>query len=199
MSNQLKKLWEDMKTNIKIKKGISEGKITKYDATLLDKIKPYDYYNVPMLVYLLNPSLGNYSHEISLVLASILANETSVFLLKVPYLDYYLIEVTINNKKYIYDISKGLVYNEEYYFYLNPNSNYEKIIFTKDIATNLVSNDFLMPVENSSKIRNNLVAIVLEDYKNGVYSSVKMLLTLDKYLKAKEERIKLERIKNFKF
>ena len=122
MPNQLKKLWEDMKTNIKIRKEISEGKITKYDATLLNKIKPYDYYNVPMLVYLLNPSLGNYSHEMSLELASILVKENPVFLLKVPYLDYYLIEVTINDNKYIYDISKGLVYNKEYYFYLNPNS-----------------------------------------------------------------------------
>lgn len=199
MPNQLKKLWEDMKTNIKIRKGINEGKITKYDATLLDKIKSYDYYNVPMLVYLLNPSLGNYSHEMSLGLASILVKENPVFLLKVPYLDYYLIEVTINNNKYIYDISKGLVYNEEYYFYLNPNSDYEKIIFTKEIATNLVSNDFLMPVENPNKIRNNLIAIVLDDYENGVYNSIKMLLTLDKYLKEKEEQIKLERIKNFKF
>lgn len=199
MPNQLKKLWEDMKTNIKIRKGINEGKITKYDANLLDKIKPYDYYNVPMLVYLLNPSLGNYSHEMSLELASILVKENPVFLLKVPYLDYYLIEVTINNNKYIYDISKGLVYNEEYYFYLNPNSDYEKIIFTKEIATNLVSNDFLMPVENPNKIRNNLIAIVLDDYENGVYNSIKMLLTLDKYLKEKEEQIKLERIKNFKF
>lgn len=199
MPNQLKKLWEDMKTNIKIRKGITEGKITKYDATLLYKIKPYDYYNVPMLVYLLNPSLGNYSHEMSLGLASILVKENPVFLLKVPYLDYYLIEVTINNNKYIYDISKGLVYNEEYYFYLNPNSDYEKIIFTKEIATNLVSNDFLMPVENPNKIRNNLIAIVLDDYENGVYNSIKMLLTLDKYLKEKEEQIKLERIKNFKF
>lgn len=199
MPNQLKKLWEDIKTNIKIRKGINEGKITKYDATLLDKIKPYDYYNVPMLVYLLNPSLGNYSHEMSLGLASILVKENPVFLLKVPYLDYYLIEVTINNNKYIYDISKGLVYNEEYYFSLNPNSDYEKIIFTKEIATNLVSNDFLMPVENPNKIRNNLIAIVLDDYENGVYNSIKMLLTLDKYLKEKEEQIKLERIKNFKF
>ena len=199
MPNQLKKLWEDMKTNIKIRKGISEGKITKYDATLLDKIKPYDYYNVPMLVYLLIPSLGNYSHEMSLELASILVKENPVFLLKVPYLDYYLIEVTINNNKYIYDISKGLVNNKEYYFYLNPNSDYEKIIFTKEIATNLVSNDFLMPVENPNKIRNNLIAMVLDDYENGVYNSIKMLLTLDKYLKEKEEQIKLERIKNFKF
>lgn len=199
MPNQLKKLWEDIKTNIKIRKGINEGKITKYDATLLDKIKPYDYYNVPMLVYLLNPSLGNYSHEMSLGLASILVKENPVFLLKIPYLDYYLIEVTIDNIKYIYDISKGLVYNEEYYFYLNPNSDYEKIIFTKEIATNLVSNDFLMPVEKPNKIRNNLIAIVLDDYENGVYNSIKMLLTLDKYLKEKEEQIKLERIKNFKF
>ena len=85
MPNQLKKLWEDMKTNIKIRKGINEGKITKYDANLLDKIKPYDYYNVPMLVYLLNLSLGNYSHEMSLELASILVKENPVFLLKVPY------------------------------------------------------------------------------------------------------------------
>ena len=199
MPNQLKKLWEDMKTNIKIRKGINEGKITKYDATLLDKIKPYDYYNVPMLVYLLNPSLGNYSHEMSLGLASILVKENPVFLLKLPHLDYYLIEVTINNKKCIYDINKGLVYDEKYYFSLNPNSDYEKIIFTKEIATNLVSNDFLMPVENPNKIRNNLIAIVLDDYENGVYNSIKMLLTLDKYLKEKEEQIKLERIKNFKF
>ena len=199
MTNQLKKLWEDMKTNIKIRKGINEGKITKYDATLLDKIKSYDYYNVPMLVYLLNPSLGNYSHEMSLGLASILVNENPVFLLKLPHLDYYLIEVTINNKKYIYDINKCLVYDEEYYFSLNPNPNYEKIIFTKEIAANIVTNDFLMTVDISSTARNILVAIILDDYANGVYDSVKMLLTLEKYLKEKEEQIKLERIKNFKF
>ena len=56
-----------------------------------------------------------------------------------------------------------------------------------------------MPVENPNKIRNNLIAMVLDDYENGVYNSIKMLLTLDKYLKEKEEQIKLERIKNFKF
>ena len=39
MINKVRKLYEDMKTNIKIKKGFNEGKITKYDDTLLDKIK----------------------------------------------------------------------------------------------------------------------------------------------------------------
>ena len=199
MPNQLKKLWEDMKTNIKIRKGINEGKITKYDANLLDKIKPYDYYNVPMLVYLLNPSLGNYSHEMSLELASILVKENPVFLLKVPYLDYYLIEVTINNNKYIYDISKGLVYNEEYYFYLNPNSDYEKIIFTKEIATNLVSNDFLTQVANPVDTRDNLISSIITDYKRGITCSIKTITILEKHLDANKKQKKLDRIRTFGF
>ena len=104
MINKVRKLYEDMKTNIKIKKGFNEGKINKYDDTLLDKIKPYDFYDVPILFYLLNPSLSNNIHEISLELARFLTDMGIVYLLKFPNIDYYLIEVTIDNKKYIYDI-----------------------------------------------------------------------------------------------
>ena len=97
MINKVRKLYEDMKTNIKIKKDLSEGKITKYDDTLLDKIKPYDFYDVPILFYLLNPSLSNNIHEISLELARFLTDMGIVYLLKFPNIDYYLIEVTIDN------------------------------------------------------------------------------------------------------
>ena len=137
MINKVRKLYEDMKTNIKIKKGFNEGKITKYDDTLLDKIKPYDFYDVPILFYLLNSSFSNNIHEISLELARFLIDNGIVYLLKFPNIDYYLIEVTIDNKKYIYDIASMLVYEENSYFNIYPNIDYEKILFTKEIASSV--------------------------------------------------------------
>lgn len=199
MINKVRKLYEDMKTNIKIKKGFNEGKITKYDDTLLDKIKPYDFYDVPILFYLLNPSLSNNIHEISLELARFLTDNGIVYLLKFPNIDYYLIEVTIDNKKYIYDIASMLVYEENSYFNIYPNFDYEKILFTKEIASNLVSNDFLIQVAEPVDTRDNLISNIITDYKRGITGSIKTFTILEKYLNANKKQKTLDRIRTFGF
>lgn len=199
MINKVRKLYEDMKTNIKIKKGLNEGKITKYDDTLLDKIKPYDFYDVPILFYLLNSSFSNNIHEISLELARFLIDNGIVYLLKFPNIDYYLIEVTIDNKKYIYDIASMLVYEENSYFNIYPNIDYEKILFTKEIASNLVSNDFLTQVAEPVDTRDNLISSIIADYKRGITGSIKTLTILEKYLNANKKQKTLDRIRTFGF
>ena len=199
MINKVRKLYEDMKTNIKIKKGLNEGKITKYDDTLLDKIKPYDFYDVPILFYLLNPSLSNNIHEISLELARFLTDNGIVYLLKFPNIDYYLIEVTIDNKKYIYDIVSMLIYEENSYFNIYPNFDYEKILFTKEIASNLVSNDFLIQVAEPVDTRDNLISNIITDYKRGITGSIKTFTILEKYLNANKKQKTLDRIRTFGF
>lgn len=199
MINKVRKLYEDMKTNIKIKKGLNEGKITKYDDTLLDKIKPYDFYDVPILFYLLNSSFSNNIHEISLELARFLIDNGIVYLLKFPNIDYYLIEVTIDNKKYIYDIASMLVYEENSYFNIYPNIDYEKILFTKEIASNLVSNDFLTQVANPVDTRDNLISSIITDYKRGITGSIKTFTILEKYLNANKKQKTLDRIRTFGF
>lgn len=199
MINKVRKLYEDMKTNIKIKKGLNEGKITKYDDTLLDKIKPYDFYDVPILFYLLNSSFSNNIHEISLELARFLTDMGIVYLLKFPNIDYYLIEVTINNKKYIYDIVSMLIYEENSYFNIYPNIDYEKILFTKEIASNLVSNDFLIQVAEPVDTRDNLISNIITDYKRGITGSIKTFTILEKYLNANKKQKTLDRIRTFGF
>lgn len=199
MINKVRKLYEDMKTNIKIKKGFNEGKITKYDDTLLDKIKPYDFYDVPILFYLLNSSFSNNIHEISLELARFLIDNGIVYLLKFPNIDYYLIEVTIDNKKYIYDIASMLVYEENSYFNIYPNIDYEKILFTKEIASNLVSNDFLTQVVEHVDTRDNLISSIITDYKRGITGSIKTFTILEKYLNANKKQKTLDRIRTFGF
>lgn len=199
MINKVRKLYEDMKTNIKIKKGLNEGKITKYDDTLLDKIKPYDFYDVPILFYLLNSSFSNNIHEISLELARFLIDNGIVYLLKFPNIDYYLIEVTIDNKKYIYDIASMLVYEENSYFNIYPNIDYEKILFTKEIASNLVSNDFLIQVVEPVDTRDNLISSIITDYKRGITGSIKTFTILEKYLNANKKQKTLDRIRTFGF
>lgn len=199
MINKVRKLYEDMKTNIKIKKGLNEGKITKYDDTLLDKIKPYDFYDVPILFYLLNSSFSNNIHEISLELARFLIDNGIVYLLKFPNIDYYLIEVTIDNKKYIYDIASMLVYEENSYFNFYPNIDYEKILFTKEIASNLVSNDFLTQVAEPVDTRDNLISSIITDYKRGITGSIKTFTILEKYLNANKKQKTLDRIRTFGF
>ena len=199
MINKVRKLYEDMKTNIKIKKGLNEGKITKYDDTLLDKIKPYDFYDVPILFYLLNSSFSNNIHEISLELARFLTDNGIVYLLKFPNIDYYLIEVTINNKKYIYDIVSMLIYEENSYFNIYPNFDYEKILFTKEIASNLVSNDFLIQVAEPVDTRDNLISNIITDYKRGITGSIKTFTILEKYLNANKKQKTLDRIRTFGF
>ncbi|MDY5873180.1 MAG: hypothetical protein SPK36_00065 [Bacilli bacterium] len=199
MINKVRKLYEDMKTNIKIKKGFNEGKITKYDDTLLDKIKPYDFYDVPILFYLLNPSLSNNIHEISLELARFLTDMGIVYLLKFPNIDYYLIEVTIDNKKYIYDIVSMLIYEENSYFNIYPHIDYEKILFTKEIASNLVSNDFLTQVANPVDTRDNLISSIITDYKRGITCSIKTITILEKHLDANKKQKTLDRIRTFGF
>lgn len=199
MINKVRKLYEDMKTNIKIKKGFNEGKITKYDDTLLDKIKPYDFYDVPILFYLLNPSLSNNIHEISLELARFLTDKGIVYLLKFPSIDYYLIEVTIDNKKYIYDIVSMLIYEENSYFNIYPRIDYEKILFTKEIASNLVSNDFLTQVANPVDTRDNLISSIITDYKRGITCSIKTITILEKHLDANKKQKTLDRIRTFGF
>lgn len=199
MINKVRKLYEDMKTNIKIKKGLNEGKITKYDDTLLDKIKPYDFYDVPILFYLLNSSFSNNIHEISLELARFLIDNGIVYLLKFPNIDYYLIEVTIDNKKYIYDIASMLVYEENSYFNIYPNIDYEKILFTKEIASNLVSNDFLTQVVEPVDTRDNLISSIITDYKRGITGSIKTFTILEKYLNANKKQKTLDRIRTFGF
>lgn len=199
MINKVRKLYEDMKTNIKIKKGLNEGKITKYDDTLLDKIKPYDFYDVPILFYLLNSSFSNNIHEISLELARFLIDNGIVYLLKFPNIDYYLIEVTIDNKKYIYDIASMLVYEENSYFNIYPNFDYEKILFTKEIASNLVSNDFLIQVAEPVDTRDNLISNIITDYKRGITGSIKTFTILEKYLNANKKQKTLDRIRTFGF
>ena len=199
MINKVRKLYEDMKTNIKIKKGLNEGKITKYDDTLLDKIKPYDFYDVPILFYLLNSSFSNNIHEISLELARFLTDMGIVYLLKFPNIDYYLIEVTIDNKKYIYDIASMLVYEENSYFNIYPNFDYEKILFTKEIASNLVSNDFLIQVAEPVDTRDNLISNIITDYKRGITGSIKTFTILEKYLNANKKQKTLDRIRTFGF
>ena len=199
MINKVRKLYEDMKTNIKIKKGLNEGKITKYDDTLLDKIKPYDFYDVPILFYLLNSSFSNNIHEISLELARFLIDNGIVYLLKFPNIDYYLIEVTIDNKKYIYDIASMLIYEENSYFNIYPNIDYEKILFTKEIASNLVSNDFLIQVAEPVDTRDNLISNIITDYKRGITGSIKTFTILEKYLNANKKQKTLDRIRTFGF
>lgn len=199
MINKVRKLYEDMKTNIKIKKGFNEGKITKYDDTLLDKIKPYDFYDVPILFYLLNPSLSNNIHEISLELARFLTDMGIVYLLKFPNIDYYLIEVTIDSKKYIYDIVSMLIYEENSYFNIYPRIDYEKILFTKEIASNLVSNDFLTQVANPVDTRDNLINSIITDYKRGITCSIKTITILEKHLDANKKQKTLDRIRTFGF
>ena len=199
MINKVRKLYEDMKTNIKIKKGFNEGKITKYDDTLLDKIKPYDFYDVPILFYLLNPSLSNNIHEISLELARFLTDNGIVYLLKFPNIDYYLIEVTIDNKKYIYDIVSMLIYEENSYFNIYPRIDYENILFTLDLASNFVSNDLLTQVANPVDTRDNLISSIITDYKRGITCSIKTITILEKHLDANKKQKTLDRIRTFGF
>ena len=122
-----------------------------------------------------------------------------VYLLKFPNIDYYLIEVTIDNKKYIYDIASMLVYEENSYFNIYPNFDYEKILFTKEIASNLVSNDFLIQVAEPVDTRDNLISNIITDYKRGITGSIKTFTILEKYLNANKKQKTLDRIRTFGF
>ena len=139
-----KELYEDMQINIKIRQGLDEGKIKKFDDNLLYEMSFYDFYDLPMLVILLrsNIKLGNLK-EVSKGLLCFLEKRGKINLLESRNRDYYLIELSIDNKKYIYDVSTKLVYDKDYYYKINSDVSYN-IIYSKQIT----KEDLIVKVDN---------------------------------------------------
>lgn len=197
MIEEIKKLYEDMKLNIKIRNGLKEGKIRKYDNSLLESMKDYDYYNLPMVVGLLNRDFkGIDLRNISLEFVKFLMPRGNINLLESRNQDYYLIELTIGNKKYIYDVLTKLVYDETYYYEINADIKRVRVVFDEEIISEWQKNEYLMVVASSTPVRANLVESVLEDYKNGYSSTIKTKIALNDYVEDVVNKQVLSIVKN---
>ena len=151
-----KELYEDMQINIKIRQGLDEGKIKKFDDNLLYAMSFYDFYDLPMLVILLrsNIKLGNLK-EVSKGLLCFLEKRGKINLLESRNRDYYLIELSIDNKKYIYDVSTKLVYDKDYYYKINSDVSYNIISFKEEFKDNFQDTTSFIKFAKMSEVRTN--------------------------------------------
>lgn len=150
-------------------KAFKEGKITKFDDTLLEELTNYDYGHFPLLTYILcHKLLDKYHNEITLVLANFLLTKGQVNLLKEKYSDYSILELITDDKKYIYDIDKKLVFDEDYYFAINSDVEFKKALFTNEIYGTYHYSNSLVQVIDSNDTRDELLNCMLDDYKNNI-------------------------------
>ena len=191
-----KELHEDMQINIKIRQGLDEGKIKKFDDNLLYEMSFYDFYDLPMLVVLLrsNIKLVNLK-EVSKGLLCFLEKRGKINLLESRNRDYYLIELSIDNKKYIYDVSTKLVYDKYYYYKINIDVSYNVIYSKEEFKDDFQDTTSFIKFAKMSDARTKLVSQLIRDYKKGYSDTVASEITLNNYYKKEIDSIYLKLVK----
>ena len=192
-----KELHEDMQINIKIRQGLDEGKIKKFDDNLLYEMSFYDFYDLPMLVVLLrsNIKLVNLK-EVSKGLLCFLEKRGKINLLESRNRDYYLIELSIDNKKYIYDVSTKLVYDKYYYYKINIDVSYNVIYSKEEFKDDFQDTTSFIKFAKMSDARTKLVSQLIRDYKKGYSDTVASEITLNNYYKKEIDSKYLKLVKN---
>ena len=192
-----KELYEDMQINIKIRQGLDEGKIKKFDDNLLYEMSFYDFYDLPMLVILLrsNIKLVNLK-EVSKGLLCFLEKRGKINLLESRNRDYYLIELSIDNKKYIYDVSTKLVYDKDYYYKINSDVSYNIIYSKEEFKDDFQDTTSFIKFAKMSEVRTKLVSQLIRDYKRGYSDTVASEITLNNYYKKEIDSKYLKLVKN---
>lgn len=193
----LKEEYMALKLKLKELKGIKEGKIKKYDDNLLKEMSYYNYFNTPLVLCLLNKQFNSINLRMQSVgLAKILINKGHLNLLRTPKKNYYLLEVTIDDKKYIYDVLTNLVYDYDTYLEVNPDLSLKVDVDNDYILDYIRINDLVVIPNNSSKVRETLVNSTINDYKKGRSWSLKTCKALNDYVDEVVNKEVLHIIKN---
>lgn len=195
--DEILKMYEKMQEKASLKKAFKERKVKKFDDDFLEELAFYDYGRFPLLTYILcHRLLSRYHNEIILVLANFLLAKGQVNLLKEKYSGYSLLELITDDKKYIYDIGKKLVFDEDYYFAINSGVEFKKTIFTSEIFSTFSYSTSLVQVIDSNSTRDELLESMLADYKNDIDISLRTNASYEKmasetkgYRKFKREKI----------
>lgn len=184
MIEEIKRLYEDLKINVKTKKGIKEGKVQKYDATLLKSMIDFDYYNIPMIYSLFNPGFKEISlKEVSLGFAKFLRKRGLVNLVRSRANNYYLLELRVGQKTYIYDVLTKFVYDKDTYYEINSDVPYVKLVSSEKLDNMLLKDAYLISKAEESDVRTELVASSIADYQNGESKSLRTENALDAYVR----------------
>ena len=194
--DEILRMYEKRQEKASLKKAFKEGKVKKFDDDFLEELAFYDYGRFPLLTYILcHKLLGRYHNEITLVLANFLLAKGQVNLLKEKNSGYSILELITDDKKYIYDIGKKLVFDEDYYFTINSGVEFKKTIFTNEIFSTFPYSTFLVQVIDSNNTRDELLESMLADYKNNVDISPKTNASYEKMASETKEARKFKREK----
>ena len=184
MIEEIKRLYEDLKIRIKTNKEIKEGNVQKYDAMLLRRMVDFDYYNIPMIYSLFNPGFKEIRlKDISLGLARFLKEKGSVSLVRSRANDYYLLELKVKDKTYIYDVLTKLVYNKDTYYEINSDIPYAKLVTSEELDKILENDTYLIRKAEETEARKALIESSINDYQNGDESSFRTNEALNTYVK----------------
>lgn len=184
MIEEIKRLYEDLKIRIKTNKEIKEGNVQKYDDILLKRMIDFDYYNIPMIYSLFNPGFKEIRlKDISLGLARFLKEKGSVSLVRSRSNDYYLLELKVRDKTYIYDVLTKLVYNKDTYYEINSDIPYVKLVTSEELDKILENDMYLMRKAEETEARKALIESSINDYQNGNESSFRTNEALNTYVR----------------
>lgn len=184
MIDEIKRLYEDLKIRIKTNKEIKEGNVQKYDDILLKRMIDFDYYNIPMIYSLFNPGFKEIRlKDISLGLARFLKEKGSVSLVRSRANDYYLLELKVGDKTYIYDVLTKLVYNKDTYYEINSDIPYVKLVTSEELDKILENDMYLMRKAEETEARKALIESSINDYQNGNESSFRTNEALNTYVR----------------
>ena len=184
MIEEIKRLYEDLKIRIKTNKEIKEGNVQKYDDILLKRMIDFDYYNIPMIYSLFNPGFKKIGlKDISLGLARFLKEKGSVSLVRSRSNDYYLLELKVGDKTYIYDVLTKLVYNKDTYYEINSDIPYVKLVTSEELDKILENDMYLMRKAEETEARKALIESSINDYQNGNESSFRTNEALNTYVR----------------
>ena len=184
MIEEIKRLYEDLKIRIKTNKEIKEGNVQKYDDILLKRMIDFDYYNIPMIYSLFNPGFKEIRlKDISLGLARFLKEKGSVSLVRSRANDYYLLELKVGDKTYIYDVLTKLVYNKDTYYEINSDIPYVKLVTSEELDKILENDMYLMRKAEETEARKALIESSINDYQNGNESSFRTNEALNTYVR----------------
>lgn len=184
MIEEIKRLYEDLKIRIKTNKEIKEGNVQKYDDILLKRMIDFDYYNIPMIYSLFNPGFKKIRlKDISLGLARFLKEKGSVSLVRSRANDYYLLELKVGDKTYIYDVLTKLVYNKDTYYEINSDIPYVKLVTSEELDKILENDMYLMRKAEETEARKALIESSINDYQNGEESSFRTNEALNTYVR----------------
>lgn len=184
MIEEIKRLYEDLKIRIKTNKEIREGNVQKYDDILLKRMIDFDYYNIPMIYSLFNPGFKEIRlKDISLGLARFLKEKGSVSLVKSRANDYYLLELKVGDKTYIYDVLTKLVYNKDTYYEINSDIPYVKLVTSEELDKILENDMYLMRKAEETEARKALIESSINDYQNGEENSFRTNEALNTYVR----------------